>query len=208
VSHLYGLYPGNEISITQTPELAEAARKSLVVRGDQSTGWSMAWKINFWARLQDGNHAYKLLCDLLKPAINPQTSQHSGGTYPNLFCSHPPFQIDGNFGATAGIAEMLIQSNVDIVEFLPALPDAWKDGCFTGLKIIGNGETSAKWANGQLVSASIKAGKPYLYKIKLPENTTNFRVTLNQKQVSLPISDQILVVDMKPSDELNMVFSE
>ena len=159
VSHLYGLYPASEISVTSTPELAEAARKTLEARGDLSTGWSMAWKINFWARLHDGEHAFKLLTDLLHPASSTGTaiSTNGGGSYNNLFCAHPPFQIDGNFGGSAGISEMLLQSQAGCIELLPALPKAWKDGSFSGLCVEGGAEISASWKDSKVTSIELKA---------------------------------------------------
>ncbi|MDR0749808.1 MAG: glycoside hydrolase family 95 protein [Tannerellaceae bacterium] len=202
VSHLYGLHPGNEISISQTPLLAEAARKSLEARGDLSTGWSMAWKINFWARLHDGDHAFKLLGDLLTPVIDSAVNMSGGGSYPNLFCAHPPFQIDGNFGATAGIAEMLLQSQTGVIEILPALPAAWKDGNFEGLRVRGGGIVSARWKNAQLTEASLKTPYTGTYHIKLPANSLNLDVKLNQKRLSLPVSGGILSVEMEEGDEL------
>lgn len=207
VSHLYGLYPGNEISMEQTPELAQAARKSLEARGDQSTGWSMAWKINFWARLHDGDHAYKLLGDLLRPCVDRTTNMtNGGGSYPNLFCAHPPFQIDGNFGGAAGIAEMLIQSQAGPIELLPALPIAWKSGSFKGLKVRGGAEVSAKWAEGQLTEASLKAQVPGMFRIKLPTGSANMSIEINQKATSLPVVDGILSVEMQAGDELALRF--
>ena len=207
VSHLYGLYPGNEILIEHTPELAEAARKSLEVRGDQSTGWSMAWKINFWARLQDGDHAYKLLGDLLRPCVDEHTKEvKGGGSYPNLFCAHPPFQIDGNFGGTAGIAEMLIQSQSGLIEFLPALPSAWKNGSFSGLKVRNGGEVSAKWTEGLLTEARLKAIVPGSFQIKLPANSANMSLKKNQKPVSLPVVDGKVTVDLLQGEEFVLQF--
>lgn len=207
VSHLYGLYPGNEISMEHTPELAEAARKSLIARGDKSTGWSMGWKMNFWARLHDGDHAYKLFVDLLRPCVDRKTNMtNGGGTYPNLFCAHPPFQIDGNFGGCAGIAEMLVQSQTGQIELLPALPSAWKNGSFKGLKVRGGGEVSAKWKEGRLAEAGLKALVSDSFRIKLPADSANMSIKINQKAVSLPVVNGMLVVELQAGDQLALTF--
>lgn len=149
VSHLYGLYPANLIDVDRTPELVDAARKTLKKRGDGGTGWSLGWKINFFSRLRDGNHALKLLNNQLRYIPNPET-RGRGGTYPNMLDAHPPFQIDGNFGATSGIAQMFIQSFGNRTLILPALPDEWKNGSVKGLLTKGGAVLDIEWKDGKL----------------------------------------------------------
>ena len=184
VNHLFGLHPGHTLSPITTPELSKASRVVLEHRGDGATGWSMGWKLNQWARLQDGNHAYLLFGNLLK-----------NGTLNNLWDTHPPFQIDGNFGGTAGITEMLLQSHMGFIQFLPALPDAWASGSVSGLRARGNFEVDLTWENGQLKEAVLtsEAGEPC--SLRYGEATLELKTKKGQKYCIVFENGQLLQRD-------------
>lgn len=170
VNHLFGLHPGHTISPITTPELAQAAKVVLEHRGDGATGWSMGWKLNQWARLQDGNHAYMLYNNLLK-----------NGTLDNLWDNHAPFQIDGNFGGTAGITEMLLQSHMGFIQLLPALPDVWKNGSISGICAKGNFEVSILWRDGQLEKATILSKSGIPCRLRYKNDTVTFKTVRGKK---------------------------
>jgi alpha-L-fucosidase 2 len=181
VSHLWGMHPGKDINWEESPEFMEAAKQSLTFRGDEGTGWSLAWKINFWARLLDGNHANELIRLLFRPVESQRTNHRGGGSYMNLFDAHPPFQIDGNFGAAAGIVELLVQSHLSTIDILPALPDAYPEGSIKGVCARGGFELDFEWTDKKLESLTVKSKAGKKCKLRYGDKTVEFETNSGER---------------------------
>jgi alpha-L-fucosidase 2 len=207
MSPVWGVYPGNEISLSRTSKIAKAAKQLMIRRGDVSTGWSLAWKINLWARMQEGNHCFRLIKDLLKPTEHQGVNmENGGGTYPNMFDAHPPFQIDGNFGGTAGMAEMLVQSQDGYIQFLPALPDAWPDGSFKGFCVRGGGVVNAQWTDHKIISAELTAKVSNRFKIMVPNYVNRVELHYNGKIKSQQNPGKFININLPKGEKVKILF--
>jgi alpha-L-fucosidase 2 len=204
ISHLFGLFPGRQISPLHTIEHANAVRRSMELRGDGGTGWSKGWKINIWARLHDGNHAHKLIREQLKlTGVEGTDYNKGGGTYPNLLDAHPPFQIDGNFGGTSGITEMLLQSHDGAVQLLPALPDEWNNGRVTGLKARGGFTIDVAWKNKKITEVKIHSSLGNNFRIRTSSSLKGKDLKKAMGENSNPFYQSVFLNELNKGDASN-----